>query len=429
MDDISNLQTGFGSYIQSEAIPNTLPQGQNSPQHVAFNLYAEQISGSAFTQPRHRNLRGWLYRTLPSVAHGNYKPTNHRSFNEKNFKSTPIPNQLRWSAIPDPKPNINFIEGINCQLVAGSAKSRQGMAVHLCAASESMQDCYFFNSDGEFIWVPYQGTARFKTEFGSIVVKPNEILVIPRGITFQVEIIAGPIKGYLGENYGHPFILPDLGPIGSNGLAAPRDFVIPNASFEDKAGKFELICKLNNQLFTAKLNHSPLNVVAWHGNYYPYHYSLNKFNTINSVSFDHCDPSIFTVLTSPTSTPGLANVDFVIFPERWLVAEHTFRPPYYHRNVMSEYMGLIKGKYDAKSQDFMVGGSSCHNCMVAHGPDSKTFQQAIDSELKPEKLANTMAFMFETSLVWEVTNFGLNSGLLQKDYLNCWSDLKNNFKD
>ena len=168
-----------------------------------------------------------------------------------------------------------------------------------------------------------------------------------------------------------------------------------------------------------------IDVVGWHGNYAPYKYDLTRFNTMNTVSFDHPDPSIFTVLTSPSAKPGTANVDFVIFPPRWMVGEDTFRPPYFHRNVMSEYMGLINGVYDAKpAGGFEPGGGSLHNCMTPHGPETEAFNAASNAKLKPEYLGSTLAFMFESSLVYSPTRHGLETPALQKNYLNCWRGMK-----
>jgi homogentisate 1,2-dioxygenase len=423
MTNNAKYLTGWGGSIQSEALANALPKGQNSPQKVPYGLYAEQLSGSAFTRPRHQNLRSWLYRILPSVVHSGFKPLPHAGLNIK-ANGQAMPNQMRWDPLPTPNGKVDFIQGLQTLLYNASPQQHQGGAVHLYAATASMEKSYFYDSDGELLIVPYEGNCEIDTEFGKIALAPSEIAVIPRGVRFQVKVLSPFIKGYVCENYGQPFSLPDLGLIGSNGLANPRDFLIPQAAFEEKSGDFTLITKSNNQLWQANIQHSPLNVVAWHGNYVPFKYALSYFNTINTVSFDHCDPSIFTVLTSPTGLPGLANIDFVIFPERWMVAEHTFRPPYYHRNVMSEYMGLITGIYDAKTEGFVRGGGSLHNCMSAHGPDAKTCEQAINEHLTPVKQTDTLAFMFETSLPWIPTEFALNGGFLQKDYQECWKDIK-----
>ncbi|MBN9289350.1 MAG: homogentisate 1,2-dioxygenase [Gammaproteobacteria bacterium 39-13] len=417
---------GWGGAWQSEALPHALPEGQNSPQKAPYGLYAEQLSGSAFTRARHQNLRSWLYRIRPSVVHSEFIPLNHEGL-AITSEQYAIPTQMRWDPLAAPQEKMNFVQSLKTLLHNGSPEQQCGAAVHLYAANTSMDDTFFYNSDGELLLVPYQGDCELFTEFGKIALGPGEIAVIPRGVRFQVKLLSPLIQGYICENYGQPFTLPDLGPIGSNGLANPRDFLIPTACFEERNDDFILITKFNNRLWQASLSFSPLNVVAWHGNYAPYKYDLKHFNSINTVSFDHCDPSIFTVLTSPSAIHGVANVDFVIFPERWMVAEHTFRPPYYHRNIMSEYMGLIQGVYDAKTDGFVPGGGSLHNCMSAHGPDALTAESAMNQILTPLKQANTLAFMFETCLPWIPTSFALNSHILQKNYQDCWKDIPSNF--
>lgn len=425
-DKISYL-TGFGNQFASEACPGALPEGQNSPQKAPLGLYAEQLSGSAFTAPRHENLRTWLYRILPSVMQEEFKVRAQGLWQSKPCADKfATPNQLRWDPLAIPERPVNFVDGV-VTIASNGDMGNRGCAAHIYAINQSMIREFFYNSDGEMLFVPEQGALLLKTELGQLAVQPGEIAVVPRGIRFQVVLQSESARGYICENYGIPFRLPQLGPIGANGLANPRDFNYPTACYEDKEGEFTLITKFQGQLFEAKLNHSPLNVVAWHGNYAPYKYDLRCFNTINTVSFDHPDPSIFTVLTSPSEIAGVANVDFVIFPPRWLVANHTFRPPYYHRNCMSEYMGLIYGSYDAKQDGFIPGGGSLHNRMSAHGPDAVTFEKASNAELKPVYLDNTLAFMFESSLTFIPTEFALTADILQKDYLDCWSGLKKHF--
>lgn len=416
--------SGFGNNFATEAIPGALPQGQNSPQQAAHGLYAEQVSGSAFTMPRHSNQHSWLYRIQPSVMHGNfikYKSGNNNLISAP-FNNDCPPNQFRWSPVQLPNEPTDFIRGLNTFAGQGSPSELNGGAIHIYAINESMVD-YFYNADGEILLIPQAGNLIIKTEMGNIELSPLEIAVIPRGIVFQIILKGDAAYGYICENYGHPFKLPDLGPIGSNGLANPRDFLVPTASYEDISGHFKLICKFEGNLWQADINHSPLNVVAWHGNYAPYKYDLSLFNTIGTVSYDHPDPSIFTVLTSTTSVVGMANIDFVIFPPRWMVAENTFRPPWYHRNLMSEFMGLIHGQYDAKQEGFKPGGASLHNRMSAHGPDANSFSLATNKSLKPEYLSNTMAFMLESSQVWRITDFALKHDSLQKNYMDCWHHL------
>jgi len=414
---------GLGNYFQSEALSNTLIPGRNSPQKVPHGLYAEQLSGSAFTVARHQNLHSWLYRIRPSVMHGEFELIKNEFLASPPFNHlTTPPTQMRWDPMPFSHKSHDFISSLFT--LAGN----EGAAIHLYAATTSMQNQFFYNADGDFLIVPQSGNLQFKTEFGTLNVKPGEIILIPRGIKFQVILLEDKARGYICENFGNPFRLPELGVVGANGLANPRDFQIPTAHFSEEKGQFQLLAKFQGNLWSADIDHSPLDVVAWHGNYVPYKYDLSYFNTLNTVSFDHPDPSIFTVLTSSSNTPGTANVDFVIFPPRWMVANDTFRPPYFHRNIMNEYMGLIDGSYDAKQSGFLPGGGSLHNCMSAHGPDADAFIHATQKELHPEYYSDVLAFMFESSQVWRLTPHAYAAKFRQQDYLSCWKNLPVQFE-
>lgn len=419
--------SGFGNHHSSEALANALPPGQNSPQKVPYGLYAEQLSGTAFTRPRAHNLRSWLYRIRPSVLHGEFSALKKADNFTINTGMMP-PTQMRWDPMPAPCKPTDFIASLKMMASNGDIAQHTGAAIYLYACNQSMSD-YFYNADGELLIIPYEGELNIKTEFGQIDLQAGEIAVIPRGIKCQIALFSEQARGYVCENFASPFHLPDLGPIGANGLANPRDFQYPHACYENESGDFRLLCKFQGKLWQAAIKHSPLDVIAWHGNYAPYKYDLKKFSVINTVSFDHPDPSIFTVLTSQTDNPGVANVDFVIFPERWMVAEHTFRPPYFHRNIMSEFMGSIYGAYDAKQNGFEAGGCSLHNCMSAHGPDQPTYQQATTASLKPEKYTATLAFMLESCFAWHLNEFALKAKFRQKNYLACWQDLTANFKE
>jgi homogentisate 1,2-dioxygenase len=421
-------QTGFANEFAGEALPGALPEGQNSPQRVGLGLYAEQLNGTAFTAPRAQNRRVWLYRIRPSAQHPSFRRADNGLWRTGPYDEvvTP-PDQLRWDPMFIPAAPTDFIQGLVTLAGNGDAAAGSGIGIHVYVANQDMTDRYFFNSDGEMLIVPQQGALRLYTELGILDVAPREIAVIPRGMRFRVELAEASARGYVCENYGALFRLPELGPIGSNGLANARDFHSPVAAFEDRDARVELVTKFGGNLWACELDHSPLDVVAWHGNLVPYKYDLMRFNTIGSISFDHCDPSIFTVLTSPSDTAGTANCDFVIFPPRWMVAERTFRPPWYHRNIMSEFMGLIEGVYDAKEEGFVPGGASLHNCMSAHGPDAATFEKASAMELKPQRYEATLAFMFESRNVIKPTRFALEGGLLQSDYQACWQGLPKHF--
>jgi len=422
-------QTGFGNEFATEAREGALPVGQNSPQRVAHGLYAEQISGTAFTAPRHANRRTWTYRIRPGVMHEPFRLADSHRIASR-FDDVPAPpNQLRWDPLPMPDAPADFIDGMVTMAGNGSPESMSGLAIHLYAANRSMTERFFYDADGELLIVPQQGTLRILTELGRLEVAPREVAVVPRGIRFRVELADGAARGYVCENYGAHFRLPDLGVIGSNGLANPRDFLTPHAWYEDREGRFELMAKFQGNLWTAAIDHSPLDVVAWHGNYAPYKYDLTRFNAIGSISYDHPDPSIFLVLQSPSDTPGWDAIDFVIFPPRILAMEHTFRPPWFHRNVASEFMGLIHGVYDAKAEGFVPGGASLHNCMSGHGPDAETFEKASAADLsQPTRIEDTMAFMFESRYVIRPTRFALELGQLQSEYYRCWQGLQKHFR-
>ena len=421
-------QPGFGNEFATEAVAGALPIGQNSPQRAPLGLYAEQLSGTAFTMPRVHNKRTWTYRIRPSVMHRPFERIENRGWASRFDEIDITPNQLRWDPLPLPEEPVDFIDGIVTIAGNGDLFAQAGIAVHIYACNKGMGDRYFYNADGEMIIVPELGRLGILTELGAIQAGPGEICVIPRGLRFRVEIADSAARGYICENYGAQFRLPDLGPIGANGLANPRDFETPVAWYEDVEGKFEQVAKFGGNLWSCAIDHSPLDVVAWHGNYAPYKYDLRRFNTIGSISFDHPDPSIFTVLTSPSGEAGVANCDFVIFPDRWLVMENTFRPPWYHRNTMSDYMGLIYGQYDAKEEGFVPGGGSLHNQMSAHGPDLDAFEKASNADLKPQKLEGTMAFMFESRYIIRPTRFAVECPQLQSDYYTVWQGLRKYFK-
>jgi homogentisate 1,2-dioxygenase len=421
-------QSGFANEFATEAIAGTLPVGRNSPQKVAHGLYAEQISGTAFTAPRHLNGRSWLYRIRPAAMHDPFAPLQSGTFHN-DFDEVPVsPNQLRWDPLPLPAAPTDFVDGLFTMAGNGGAAAQAGIGIHVYAANRSMQGRYFYDADGELLIVPQQGRLKIATELGIVEVEPQEIAVIPRGIRFRVDLPEGQARGYVAENFGALLRLPELGPIGSNSLANARDFLAPVAAFEDTDGDFELVAKFHGRLWSARIGHSPLDVVGWHGNYAPYKYDLRRFNTIGSISYDHPDPSIFTVLTSASDTPGVANMDFVIFPPRWLVAENTFRPPWFHRNIASEFMGLVHGAYDAKAGGFVPGGASLHNSMSGHGPDAASFDKASAADTsKPDHIVDTMAFMFETRTVIRPTRRALESPQLQRDYHRCWQGLRKRF--
>jgi homogentisate 1,2-dioxygenase len=419
---------GFGNDFETEALPGALPQGQNSPQKCNWGLYAEQLSGSAFTQARPE--RTWCYRIRPSVKHTG----RFARIDLPYWKSAPhivddvvSLGQYRWDPVPVPAEPLTWLTGMRTMTTAGDVNTQTGMASHVYLVTASMTDAYFFSADSELLVVPQAGRLRFCTELGVIDLEPKEIAILPRGLVYRVELLDGPARGFVCENYGQKFTLPHRGPIGANCLANPRDFKTPVAAFEDREARSTVTVKWCGQFHVTEIGHSPLDVVAWHGNYHPCKYDLRAYSPVGAILFDHPDPSIFTVLTAPSGQEGTANIDFVLFRERWMVAEHSFRPPWYHKNIMSELMGNIYGVYDAKPRGFVPGGLSLHNCMLPHGPDRQAFETASNAELRPEKLDETMSFMFETRFPQHLTEFAARTAPLQADYIDCWASLEKKF--
>ena len=421
---------GFGNDFQTEALPGALPRGRNSPQKCEYGLYSEQLSGTAFTAPNHHNERTWCYRIRPSVKHS-YR---YRKINLPLWQTAPnvIPDivslgQYRWDPVPHSDTPLTWLSGMRTMTTAGDVNTQTGMASHIYLVTASMEDTYFYSADSELLIIPQEGQLRFFTELGIIDLATQEIAVIPRGLLYRAEVLEGPARGFVCENYGQTFGLPSRGPIGANCLANRRDFKTPVAVFEDREAPSRVVIKWCGQFHETKIGHSPLDVVAWHGNYAPYKYNLNDYCPVGAILFDHPDPSIYTVLTAPSGVEGTANIDLVLFRDRWNVAEDTFRPPWYHKNIMSELMGNIYGQYDAKPKGFVPGGMSLHNMMLPHGPDKEAFEKASNADLKPQKLAQTMSFMFETRFPQHLTKFAATEAPLQDDYIDCWSDIEKKF--
>ena len=432
---------GFGNDFETEALPGALPQGMNSPQKVNYGLYGEQISGTAFTAPRAQNERTWCYRIRPSVKHSH----RYTRIDLPYWKSAPhivedvtSLGQYRWDPVPLPPSSseaighhnaepLTWLTGMRTMTTAGDVHTQVGMASHIYLVTESMVDSYFYSADSEMLVVPQEGSLRFCTELGVIDIAPKEIAILPRGLVYRVEVLDGPCRGFVCENYGQKFELPNRGPIGANCMANPRDFKAPVAAYEDREVPSTVTIKWCGQFHETQIAQSPLDVVAWHGNYTPLKYDLTTYCPVGAVLFDHPDPSIFTVLSAPSGQEGTANIDFVLFRERWMVAEDTFRPPWYHKNIMSELMGNIYGQYDAKPKGFVPGGVSLHNMMLPHGPDKMAFERASNANLGPDKLDQTMSFMFETRFPQQLTEFAGKEAPLQDDYIDCWVDIEKKF--
>lgn len=421
---------GFGNDFETEALPGALPQGRNSPQKCSYGLYGEQLSGTAFTAPSHQNERTWCYRIRPSVKH----TSRFEKIDMPYWCSAPCQEpdiislgQYRWNPIEHSDESLTWVTGMRTMTTAGDVNTQVGMASHVYLVTDSMVDEYFYSADSELLIVPQQGRLRLNTELGIIDIEPSDIAIIPRGLVYRVELLEGPARGFVCENYGQKFDLPGRGPIGANCMANRRDFKTPVAAFEDRETPSTVIIKWCGQFHRTHIGHSPLDVVAWHGNYAPLKYSLKDYCPVGSILFDHPDPSIFTVLTAPSGVEGTANIDFVLFRERWMTMEDTFRPPWYHKNIMSELMGNIYGQYDAKPEGFVPGGISLHNMMLPHGPDNDAFEKASNAELLPHKLEKTMSFMFETRFPQHLTRFAATDAPLQDNYIDCWDSLEKKF--
>jgi len=426
----------FGSFFTSEALPGALPRKQNSPKHPPYGLFPELVSGNAFTEPRTKNRYSWLYRIRPSVQHGqlegaDFEPWVHPTWVSPPFKHVNPAIQLKFKPRERPPAGVDFIDGTVTVGACGDPTAQDGNAAntYIMTASMSANKRYFRSADADTLILPQEGSLEIRTELGDMTVSPWELALIPRGLAFQVNLPQGAdiAQGYYLENFGAQFVVPDLGPIGiSGGLAHPRHFVTTKAAYEEKTGEFELVTKYCGNLFRSKIPNSPFDVVAWYGNLVPSKYDMRLFMAINSVTYDHPDPSIGTVLSSYTGSPGLANVDFVIFPPRWMAAEGTFRPPWYHRNYMSEFMGLLQGKYDAKPDGFKGGSCSMHNRMLPHGPDSTALEIGTKGSDDPQRYCNNLAFMWETRLPWHPSEYALQA-LLDTNYPKVWKPIEPRF--
>lgn len=434
--DPYKYQVGFGNSFASEALPGTLPEGQNNPQKCKYDLYAEGITGSSFVAPRAENLHVLVYRIRPSVVHQGFtklpdNPDVEATFLPINPKVQVSPTQLAWHPfdLPPSSAKVDFIDGLKTLAGNGDPTLHEGLAIHVYLANASMEKKAFVNSDGDMLILPQQGRLDIQTEFGRIMVRPGELVVIQRGMKFKVVLPDGPSRGYIQEIFGSHYQLPELGPLGGYGLANPRDFEFPVASFDIDQSPWKVVYKLTGKFFECSQKHTPFDVVAWHGNYVPYKYAMEKFVHVGSISKDHIDPSIFCVLTAKSKQPGIPLADFMIFSPRWDVASHTFRPPYYHRNSATEFMGLIYGVYGGRSDDFQPGGASYETGFCPHGVSYEEFNNASEADLQPMRIhEGTLAFMFETSMMLTITDFALNrTGKLHEHEPKMWDCLKPQF--
>jgi len=431
-------QVGFGNQFSSEAIPGTLPIGQNNPQKCKYGLYAEQFTGTAFVAPRAQNMRTWAYRIRPAVAHAGFtrlpdNPDLEHFWSAANKGVHVSPTQIAWTPFPMPADSdeVDFIDGMKSIAGSGDPTEKAGIAIHMAMFNKGMPRRAYCNNDGDMLIVAEKGRLDIQTEFGKLMVRPGEICVIPRGIRFKVDIPDGPSRCYIQEVYGAHYELPELGPLGANGMANARDFQYPVASFEIDMGGWESVYKILGTLHSCKQEHSPFDVVAYHGNYLPYKYNLERFVNVGSISVDHCDPSIFCVLTVRSNEPGTPLADFLIFSPRWDVASHTYRPPYFHRNAASEFMGLIYGKYGGRSDEFQCGGASYECGWVPHGVAYEEFTEASEMELKPMYISEgSIAIMFESSRPFTLSEYAWNKcGVKHEHNPDMWIPLRGGFLD
>jgi homogentisate 1,2-dioxygenase len=394
---------GFGAAHGSEALKGALPEAQNSPRLPPYGLVAEQLNGTSFTVPRAENRRVWLYRVRPSLVQDDAEPMAHPSFNLDYLDQPPAASPVGWTPRVLPEGGIDFVDGLTTRAGAGDPADARGLALHTFVASSDMGARAMVDADGDLMILPDTGILRLRTELGWLRVEPGELVVIPRGIVFSVFVEQGPVRGVVMEVYARHFRLPERGPIGANGLADERHFFMPVASYEDRAGPFEIVVKMGGHLYRAARSHSPFDVVAWHGNYTPYKYDLRRFNAMGTVTWDHPDPSIFTVLSAPFERPGENLADLVVFPSpRWDVAAHTFRPPYYHRNAATEINAIVAGVSRADDV-FSCGGIFITPPFAAHGPNAKAVERAhamSDEEAdEPHELgASSLYIQWESTL-------------------------------
>ncbi|GAD98612.1 homogentisate 1,2-dioxygenase, putative [Paecilomyces variotii No. 5] len=391
--DPYRYQVGFGNRFVSEAVPDTIPRdGRNLPQRANYDLYIEQLNGTTFVTCRKDMFNVWFHRIRPSCAHKALKPLEYKHdivsvFSSQNEGVSFVPFNNEWGPLEIPlesKPT-NFWQGIKTILGHGDPTLKEGVAVHQYAANLSMDKEAFVNHDGDYLFVPQQGRLDIQTELGRMMVLPGELFVIPAGLRFKVSLPDGPSRGYIQEIFGSHFELPDLGPIGSNGLALPQDFEIPVASYDLDTSSWEIITKLAGKLYHYEQAHTPFDVVGWHGNYVPYKYEIEKLLALSS-SKDQLDPSAYTILTAKSKIPGVSITDFCAFTPKWVNSLNSWRPPYYHRTMGAEVMGMVRGEYGGSAKTLEPGALTCDNAYVPHGETYDAWKKHAFVDLEPTLL-------------------------------------------
>jgi len=424
--------TGFGNVHQSEDLPDALPRDQNSPRRVAYGLYAEQVNGSGFVAPRHENRRSWLYRVRPSADQSPAVALPQGFLAGDFLAEPPEPNLAGWAPLPLPTVATDFVDGLATLGGAGSARLRRGYAVHVYAANRGMEDRCFGNADGDLLILPEQGALTLLTELGPLEVAPGQVALVPRGIRFSVLVSVGGARGYVAESFGRPFGLPDRGPVGANGLADARHFRAPSAWHEDRVSLgYRVTAKLAGRLFESTQDHSPFDVAAWQGNHVPTVYDLDAFSPVGNARFDHGDPSIHTVLSAPMDEQGAHTLDLVAFVARWDVTEHTFRPPYFHRNVTTELNGIVRDAV-VPGSPFVPGCFFLTPSLVPHGVVAASVERHLAeaaAESPRRSSESSLWFQFETALPFVPTPWARDAAHRIADWPLVWGAYRKHFRE
>jgi homogentisate 1,2-dioxygenase len=424
---------GFGAPLQSEALPGALPLHQNSPRHAPYGLYPEQLSGTAFGLPRHKNLRTWLYRIRPSAQQSPFRPLRHETFTTA-FTSEPVePNLFGWRPCPIPSAGQDFVDGIVTLGGAGDGHSRRGYALHWFTANRSMDNRAFCNADGDFLLVPQLGELTLVTELGVLEVGTGQIALLPRGLRYSVVLRSPAARGFIAEVYGRHFELPERGVIGANGLADARHFRTSTAWFEDRLELgYRITSKLGGVLYDAQQDYSPYDVVAWHGNYVPYVYDLAAFVPVSNVRVDHPDPSIYSVVSCPLDETGSNLLDLIVFPPRWDPTEHTFRPPFFHRNATMEWNAVVRSD-SSDGALFESGVSFLTPPMTPHGVTSAAVERAFRLDeataAVPHRSSDqSLWIQFESSLPLQLSPLAREPSRAILDWPTVWGAYRNHFR-
>lgn len=424
--DLPAAAHGFGGHHRGEALAGAVPGRQNTPRHAPYGLHSEQVSGTGFVAPRRENLRSWLYRIRPSAQHTRFSPVDHPRVSH-DFEIQSSPNLSAWSQIVDDSEGPqDFVAGLTTLGGAGNPALRRGFALHGYRATADMEDHAFTNADGDLLVLPQQGRLIALTEFGALEVEPGEVLLLPRGLRVSILVPDGEAQGYAAEIFAGHFQLPERGPIGANGLVDERHFRGPTPYYEDRlAPGFRMTHKFGGALSEATQDHSPFDVVGWHGAYLPLAYRFSAFSPVSNTAFDHTDPSAFTVLSAALDEEGANALDLVVFPARWDPTEHTFKPPYFHRNVTTEINGIIEDP--SLNAPFTTGMVFVTPSMTPHGVRAGAVERFLaksdEAADRPTKSSSkSLWFQFETALHFHRTEWAKRTDLAKEDWPDVWGE-------